>query len=77
MRIYHFSKLLLLFLGLFFALSSDVSGTILRVTTLEDTDDGVCDAHCSLREAVNTASNDDTVIFDQACVEGRFTLRIL
>ncbi|MBX3296786.1 MAG: carboxypeptidase regulatory-like domain-containing protein [Acidobacteria bacterium] len=72
---YHFSKLLLLFLGFFFALSSDVSGTILRVTTLEDTDDGVCDAHCSLREAVNTSSNDDTVIFDPSLRGGTIHLK--
>ncbi|HCA56512.1 MAG TPA: hypothetical protein DEP46_00860, partial [Blastocatellia bacterium] len=58
-----------------FALSSDVSGTILRVTTLEDTDDGVCDAHCSLREAVNTSSNDDTVIFDPSLRGGTIHLK--
>lgn len=75
MRIYCFGKFSLLFLGLFFALSTDVNGAILRVTTLEDTDDGVCDAHCSLREAVNTSSNDDTVIFDPSLRGGTIHLK--
>lgn len=45
-------------------LSGMVIGSELRtVTTLEDTNDGVCDAHCSLREAVVAAVDGDTVIF--------------
>jgi CSLREA domain-containing protein len=36
---------------------------VLTVTTLADTDDGICDAHCSLREAIAAANAFDTVIF--------------
>ena len=33
----------------------------LRVTKIDDTDDGVCDGDCSLREAIAAASSGDTV----------------
>ena len=33
------------------------------VTKIEDTNDGVCDADCSLREAIATAVSGDTVLF--------------
>jgi CSLREA domain-containing protein len=36
---------------------------VITVTTLADTDDSVCDAQCSLREAVETAAPADTIIF--------------
>jgi CSLREA domain-containing protein len=43
------------------------------VTKLDDTDDGVCDADCSLREAIDTANSGDTVSF-AAVVRGTSTL---
>lgn len=36
---------------------------VLTVNTLADTDDGVCDANCSLRDAIAAARAFDTVIF--------------
>jgi len=38
-------------------------GATLTVTKVEDTNDGVCDADCSLREAVAAAASGDTVVF--------------
>ncbi len=35
----------------------------LTVTKVEDTNDGVCDADCSLREAVAAAASGDTIVF--------------
>src|SRR4051812_20248475 len=35
----------------------------LTVTKIEDTNDGVCDADCSLRVAVVAAASGDTVVF--------------
>lgn len=39
------------------------SAATLTVTKVEDTNDGVCDADCSLREAVAAAASGDTVVF--------------
>ena len=36
-------------------------GATLTVTKAEDTDDGICDADCSLREAIAAASSGDTI----------------
>lgn len=44
-----------------------VSATTLVVTTTEDSDDGTCDDHCSLREAITAAGDSagqDTITFD-------------
>ncbi len=35
-----------------------------RITKVADTDDGICDADCSLREAVATASDNEIITFD-------------
>lgn len=45
--------------------TADVSAAILTVTTLADTDDSICDSHCSLREAIKTAASGDTITFDR------------
>lgn len=48
-------------------LSVSASAANFVVTKTADTNDGVCDADCSLREAVgaaNTAAGDDTINFD-------------
>ena len=42
---------------------SDASATMWTVTRLVDTDDGVCDTHCSLREAIDVASPGDSIVF--------------
>src|SRR4029453_15565903 len=41
----------------------DTYAATLTVTKVEDTNDGVCDADCSLREAVVAAASADTVVF--------------
>jgi CSLREA domain-containing protein len=53
-----------LLVGAFFLASAfGVSAAVLTVTTLADTDDAVCDSQCSLREAIDAASNGDSIIF--------------
>jgi CSLREA domain-containing protein len=44
-------------------LNVNLSGAVLTVTTLADTDDSVCDSQCSLREAANVAAPGDTIVF--------------
>ena len=50
-------------------LGSATFAATFTVTKVNDTNDGVCDADCSLREAIaaaNTAAGDDSVVFDPA-----------
>src|SRR5688572_15367942 len=50
-----------------FCLSTVCLAVPFTVTKIADTNDGVCDADCSLREAVvaaNAAAGDDSVVFD-------------
>ena len=45
---------------------SNVSDDVFTVTTLDDIDDGICDSHCSLREAIYAANDSpggDTIVF--------------
>ena len=49
------------------------AGTV-TVTKTADTDDGVCDSDCSLREAIASASAGDTIIFDAALSGGTIYL---
>ncbi|HMJ08718.1 MAG TPA: right-handed parallel beta-helix repeat-containing protein, partial [Pyrinomonadaceae bacterium] len=44
------------------------------VTTLADTNEGACDAHCSLREAVAVANDGDTIIFERSLRGGTIQL---
>lgn len=53
--------------------SASAMAATLTVTKLEDTDDGVCNADCSLREAVLAGNSGDTVLF-AADVRGTSTL---
>ena len=57
----------LLFLPVFaFAVVAPLRAATFTVTTTADTDDGTCDADCSLREAVNAANANadaDTIVF--------------
>jgi CSLREA domain-containing protein len=57
------TSLLLLLLSVFAAIDSYAA--MLTVTKTADTNDGVCDADCSLREAVATAATGDTVVFSK------------
>ena len=43
--------------------AQSASAAILTVTKTADTNDGVCDADCSLREAIAQAAAGDTVVF--------------
>jgi CSLREA domain-containing protein len=55
-----------LFIAAFFLVSAftvSVSAAVLTVTTLADTDDSVCDANCSFRDAIAAAAPGDTIIF--------------
>ena len=53
--------LLLIFLATFWAWSGTAQGASLDVTKTADTDDEVCDADCSLREAIEAAISGDTI----------------
>ncbi|CAN5381216.1 hypothetical protein BH20ACI1_BH20ACI1_00640 [soil metagenome] len=56
------TTVLLLILCGFLAVSNIFAGT-LTVTKILDTSDGVCDADCSLREAVSAANSGDVIVF--------------
>ena len=55
----------ILFLLLGWAASNTLAGNILTVTKAADTADGVCDADCSLREAVAAAAAGGTIVFSK------------
>jgi CSLREA domain-containing protein len=55
-------------------LSVNLRAAVLTVTSLDDTDDAACNAHCSLREAVKFAAANDTIIFDRALRGGTIQL---
>ena len=58
-----FSVLLLILL-----VSFSIEATTFTVTKITDTNDGICDIDCSLREAIETANSnkdDDSIVFDQ------------
>ncbi len=58
----------LLTLGLLFFLTVSASAATFTVTKVADTNDGVCDSDCSLREAIAAANadpGDDMIIFDE------------
>ncbi|MGI8641151.1 MAG: choice-of-anchor Q domain-containing protein [Pyrinomonadaceae bacterium] len=57
-------SLLLFFCG--FATATNIPTATLTVTKIADTNDGICDADCSLREAVAAANNGDTIVFSPA-----------
>jgi CSLREA domain-containing protein len=59
-----FLILVLLLLSVFGA-AIDSHAATLTVTKIEDTNDGVCDADCSLREAVAVAIPNDTILFSE------------
>ncbi len=56
-------QIILLTVCLLLLSSMQIRAELRTVTTLVDTDDGICDAQCSLREAVAVALDGDTVIF--------------
>lgn len=59
-----FTRSSLFFFGLMLLLpAATLATSVLTVTTNADTDDGVCDSHCSLREALYAAASGDTISF--------------
>ncbi|MBE7516824.1 MAG: VCBS repeat-containing protein [Chloracidobacterium sp.] len=59
----------LLILFVFAVFAFNVQAAVFNVNVTSDTDDGSCDANCSLREAVsaaNAAAGDDSIEFDAA-----------
>ncbi len=58
----------------FFVFCQTGGAATLTVTKAADTDDGVCNADCSLREAVATANSGDTVIFSHQLIGQILTL---
>jgi CSLREA domain-containing protein len=64
--VFSFNKMKFLLISTFFIilfLTFNSSAAVLTVTTLADTDDLVCDSHCSLREALYASVGGDTIIF--------------
>lgn len=65
--------------GLLICVSANA--TTLTITKTADTSDGVCDADCSLREAVTAAMSGDAIIFDipagdTNCLSGVCTVKL-
>lgn len=58
-----------------FAFSLVTRAELRTVTTLEDTNDAVCNSHCSLREAISAANSDDTIIFARQLRGGTINLQ--
>ncbi|HMS43568.1 MAG TPA: CSLREA domain-containing protein, partial [Pyrinomonadaceae bacterium] len=56
-------KILSIILTIFFGLAVNINAATLTVTKIADTNDGVCNADCSLREAIAVASAGDFVVF--------------
>lgn len=56
-------RIVFLAVCLIFLFGAEIRAEFLTVTTVADTEDGVCDSHCSLREAIGAANDGDTVIF--------------
>lgn len=62
-----FKKITLIAVGLMLAAAMTARAEVYIVTKTADTNDGICDADCSLREAIaaaNATPEDDQIIFD-------------
>ena len=46
-----------------FGINTSANAATIVVTQTTDTNDGICDANCSLREAVSASSNGDVIVF--------------
>ncbi len=67
--------LVLTVICLLFISAINLSAATLTVTTLDDTNDSVCDAQCSLREAIEVAAPSDTIIFARQLRGGTIQLQ--
>lgn len=57
------AKFLSIILAFFFGLAVNISAATHTVTKIVDTNDGVCNADCSLREAISAAGSGDLIVF--------------
>lgn len=57
------SALLILSLGIIFSFSSLIQAATYTVTRTDDLGDGICNAHCTFREAIQAAGPSDEVVF--------------
>ena len=72
-------SLLWTFVFLYFVIVGTANAATFTVTKVADTNDGVCNADCSLREAFtasNTAPSSDTIEFDPALFGTPQTIRL-
>lgn len=67
-------KTLLFIIAFIIVFTLNLPAAVLTVTTLEDTDDPVCDSQCSLREAISAAAPRDTIIFARELRGGTINL---
>lgn len=68
----HTGSVLGLLIVIFIFGAQKVGATDFTVTKITNSNDGTCDADCSLREAVAAADSGDTVLFDHSLF-GTFT----
>jgi CSLREA domain-containing protein len=68
-------QIIFLALGIIFLSGTEIRAEFRTVTTLADTNDGVCDAHCSLREAIEAADDGGTIIFAREVRGGTIQLQ--
>jgi len=57
------AKFLSIILAFLFGLAVNISAATHTVTKIADTNDGVCDADCSLREAISAVGSGDLIVF--------------
>lgn len=69
------SQIMFLALGIVFLSGTEIHAEFRIVNTLADTNDGICGAHCSLRDAVAAANSGDTIIFAREIRGGTIQLQ--
>ena len=68
--------LVLLFLSIWLALTVTACAKTLNVSKIADANDGVCDSDCSLREALHTARDHDTIFFNSPEIQRNGVIRL-
>lgn len=69
-------KLYILILLIAFLFATNAQSATLTVTKTADSNDGICNSDCSLREAITQAANNDVVVFDDLVFSGAATIRV-
>jgi CSLREA domain-containing protein len=73
------NKTIILLLSLFVFFSINANAATYTVTKIADTNDGVCNGDCSLREAIavaNATTADDTIVFDSTVFASAQTITL-